>query len=63
MIYKPTKKCELMRTKDSYVKTGCIECGKATEMRLCVTCLRDLDPEDRYERMCQEEYRMECEEE
>ena len=29
---------------------ACEQCGKATEMELCITCLRDLDPNDRYER-------------
>tara|TARA_Y100000114_G_C11728424_1_gene312212 strand:+ start:65 stop:472 length:408 start_codon:yes stop_codon:yes gene_type:complete len=39
----------------------CEQCGKATEMELCITCLRDLDPQDRYERFIQDEYKEEGE--
>lgn len=34
---------------------ACKECGKATEYDLCITCLRDLDPDDKYERFMQED--------
>lgn len=39
----------------------CEECGKATEEELCVTCVRDLDEDDRFERFMQKEYKAEGE--